>query len=644
MRALSRSSSGLLLITSFFRVILAGESISTSALVNCGVNTAISVTYFDARLTRSGTLDIAFTGYLDISGNVTADVVLLVYGYQILNDTISLCDLGLASLCPLASGAINIPQASLNLSSIMSLIPDIGYTVPDLDSTILVYIYSDSAQKSIACLSADLSNEHTVNQVAVSWVLAVMTGLGLVGSAIAIIGGRLHSAPHLSIASLTLLEFMQLQATFGLCSVRLPPIAQSWTQMFQWTIGIVRTRFVQSFCRWYLRATGGTPSTVVEDSKSISVIVKKRGFSNDVLSSGRSLLRRTGSDVSKNNENTVQGISRIAYRAGIESTNVFMTAYFSFMFVAFILLVGLAAARLGHAILRRSNKNNLPRWLESAPMRLLNSSRDLCLIFLTIALPSITLFTFWELTQVDSAGILVLAITWGVGIIVCLGWVAVRTIFYVQSGRKSGLTAAYTLSLGLIDAKNVRLIHMFYTADRYYFFAIQQLYIFVGGLTIAVSQSAPVAQSIILVVINAVMMGLVIWARPCRERSMNCRAIAVAIIQFLNSICILIFSGIFKGSPMAASVVGVIFCLYNAIYMLVLVVCLLISWFNAIRSKEPKTQYQSVGDIRESFLNLRSSPPRELIDPSTTARERAMPCDHQCSTPPMHHELDELHN
>ncbi|RAH69403.1 transient receptor potential ion channel family protein [Aspergillus aculeatinus CBS 121060] len=643
MRAKSQSTCRLLLIISFFRVVLANESISTSALANCGPNTAISVTYFDVRLTRSGTLDIAFTGFLNVSGNVTADVVLLVYGYQILNDTISLCDLGLDSLCPLASGALDIPQASVNVSSIVSVIPGIGYTVPDLDSTILVYIYSASARKSIACLSADLSNGRTVDQAAVSWVLAAMTGLGLIGSAIAMIGGHLHSATQLSVASLDLLSFMQSQAMFGLCSVRLPPIAQSWTQIFQWTIGIVRIGFVQSFGRWYLRATGGTPSTVVDNSKSISVIVEKRGFSDPVLSSGRSLLRRTGSNVSKSNENSVKGITRMAYRAGIESTNVFMTAYFSFMFVAVILFVGLATARLGHAILKRSNNKNLPRWLESAPMRLLNSSRGLYLLFLTDALPSIASFSFWEFTQRDSAGILVLAITWCAGTTVCLGWIAVRTIFCVRRGQKSGLTAAYTLSSGLIDAKNVRLIQLFHTADRYYFFAIQQLYDFTGGLTIAVSQSAPVAQAITLLVINVIMMGLVIWARPCRERSMNGRAIAVAIIQFVNSICILIFSGIFKGSPMAASVVGVIFCLYNAVYVLVLMGYLLTSWVNAIRMKELETQYQSVGDNRESFLNLRASPPTELMDLSTTDSGGPKPRENQRSTPSVHNESGERH-
>ncbi|PYH76637.1 hypothetical protein BO82DRAFT_369216 [Aspergillus uvarum CBS 121591] len=78
MRALSRSTFRLLLIISSFRDILADEFTSTSALANCGPNTAISVTYFDAKLTRSGTMDIAFTLYLDISGNVPPVVLLVI--------------------------------------------------------------------------------------------------------------------------------------------------------------------------------------------------------------------------------------------------------------------------------------------------------------------------------------------------------------------------------------------------------------------------------------------------------------------------------------------------------------------------------------------------------------------------------------
>ncbi|PWY65405.1 TRP-domain-containing protein [Aspergillus eucalypticola CBS 122712] len=598
------------------QVALAEDYISSTALAECSSSTAISVNYFDAKMSRSGMLDLAFTGYLGISGNVAADIVILVYGYEILNETISLCDLGLDSLCPMASGAIDLPQASLNVSSIASAIPGIGYTVPDLDATVLVYVNDQSTGTSLSCLSADLSNGHTVYQAAVSWVLAVVIGAGLIGSIVASIKGLVNTATHLSFSSLALLDFMQLQAMIGLCSVNLPPIAQSWTQTFQWTLGIVYLGFQQTFSTWYLRATGGTPSTIVEDSNMISVVVEKRDFSANDRTPSRSLLRRASSDGSDRSEIIVKGINRMAYRAGIEPSNIFMTSYSSFIFVGLTLFAVLAAFQLGCRILKKFNK--LPQCLEDASMCLRRADRALVFRFLAIALPSITSFGFWELSQIDSSGIVVLAVTWWTGLILSLAWTTGTTIFRVQRARKLDITPAYVLYSGMIGSKSI-LLHIHYRANAYYFSAIQQLYIVTEGLTIAASQSVPKKQAIILVVINAIMMGVTIWIRPCIDGSTNRRAITTAVLQFLNSICVLIFSDIFGGLKSVASVVGVIYCIYNAIYMLVLVMYIIIPLVRAVSMKNLEARYEIVKDNRESFINLHKQIPLELQDISITA-------------------------
>ncbi|PYH40096.1 transient receptor potential ion channel family protein [Aspergillus saccharolyticus JOP 1030-1] len=557
------------------QVALAEDYISSTALAECSSSTAISVNYFDAKMSRSGMLDLAFTGYLDISGNVAADIVILVYGYEILNETISLCDLGLDSLCPMASGAIDLPQASLNVSSIAAAIPGIGYTVPDLDATVLVYVNNQSTGKSLSCLSADLSNGHTVYQAAVSWVFAVVIGVGLIGSIVASIRGLVNTATHLSFSSLSLLDFMQSQGMVGLCSVNLPPIAQSWTQTFLWTLGIVYLGFQQTFSTWYLRATGGTPSTI------------KRDFSANDRTPSRSLLRRASSDGSDRSEITVKGFSRMAYRAGIEPSNIFMTSYSSFIFVGLTLFVF----------------NKLPQCLEDASMCLQRADRALVLRFLAINLPPITSFGFWELSQIDSSGIVVLTVTWWIGLILSLAWTTGNTIFRVQRARKLDITPAYVLYSGMIGSKSI-LLHIHYRANAYYFSVIQQLYI-----------SVPKKQAIILVLINAIMMGITIWIRPCIDGSTDRRAITTAVLHFLNSICVLIFSDIFGGPTIVVSVVGVIYCMYNAVYMLVLVMYIIIPLVRAVSMKNPEARYKI----------LHTPIPLELHDMSITACGKAEP-------------------
>ena len=104
-------------------LVSATEYITTAALELCQANSAISVSYFTAQLSRTGELDLAFVGDVSISGKITADIQLLVYGYMAVNETINLCSLGVASLCPISSGSLDIPQASVNISSILSDVP-----------------------------------------------------------------------------------------------------------------------------------------------------------------------------------------------------------------------------------------------------------------------------------------------------------------------------------------------------------------------------------------------------------------------------------------------------------------------------------------------------------------------------------------
>jgi protein involved in polysaccharide export with SLBB domain len=104
-------------------LVSATEYITTAALQECQANSAISVSYFAAQLDRTGELNLAFVGDVSISGKITADIQLLVYGYMAVNETINLCSLGVDSLCPVSSGSLDIPQASVNISSILDDVP-----------------------------------------------------------------------------------------------------------------------------------------------------------------------------------------------------------------------------------------------------------------------------------------------------------------------------------------------------------------------------------------------------------------------------------------------------------------------------------------------------------------------------------------
>lgn len=222
--------------------------------------------------------------------------------------------------------------------------PDIAYTVPDLDGMVQIYINDTDTGKAVACVEADLSNGKTVYQKGVGWVTAVIAGSGLAASAISSGLGHSNTAAHVAANALSLFGFFQSQAYIGMTAVELPPIVASWTQNFQWSMGIIRVRFLQKMATWYQRATGGTPSTVLSSLATTSVEVEKRALHKMARMTKRALLlaKRTNSDVNQAETTkvvTVKGIERVGFRANIELTNIFMTGYaFFIIFILFVVL------------------------------------------------------------------------------------------------------------------------------------------------------------------------------------------------------------------------------------------------------------------------------------------------------------------
>src|SRR5205085_7595243 len=78
--------------------------------------------------------------------------------------------------------------------------------------------------------------------------------------------------------ALSLFGYFQAQAMIAMTSVRLPPIVMAWTQNFDWTMGIIHVRFMQSIATWYQQSTGGTPSNLLSQLTTTSVEIQKRSL------------------------------------------------------------------------------------------------------------------------------------------------------------------------------------------------------------------------------------------------------------------------------------------------------------------------------------------------------------------------------
>ena len=177
------------------------------------------------------------------------------------------------------------------------------------------------------------------------WASAGVAGLALLSSAIINGLGFSNAASHIASNALSLFGYFQAQAMLGLCAVPLPPVVKSWTQDFQWSMGIINVGFIQNILTWYQRSTGGEASTILDTLHTVSVQVEKVKRSVPLLDSALGLVQRSAGGVSKRATQTsygsyiVYGIQRVAFRAGIETTNLFLTGLtFFYVFMIFAAL------------------------------------------------------------------------------------------------------------------------------------------------------------------------------------------------------------------------------------------------------------------------------------------------------------------
>ena len=297
-----------------------------------------TATLFNVAFTpKNKTLAININGVSSISGNVSAQLEAIVYGFTILNETLDPCELGLHGMCPMSTGQITLDAVITVGQDVVDRVPGIAYGVPDIDALVRITVIDSDTGLSVACVQAALSNTKTVYQKAVGWVTAIIAGSGLVASGITSGMGHTNTAAHVAANALSLFGFFQAQALIGMSSVTMPPIVQSWTQNFQWSMGIIRVGFIQSIATWYQRSTGGTPTTYISTLATTSVQVEKRAVELVKSVAPRAveyLSRRADAQQPQTNQQVVvRGIDRVGFRAGIEQTNIFMTGLIFFIVI-----------------------------------------------------------------------------------------------------------------------------------------------------------------------------------------------------------------------------------------------------------------------------------------------------------------------
>ena len=511
------------------------------------------------------TLSYDINAISSIAGKVTAEVNVIAYGLLAINQTINPCapeNKGFATLCPLNPGTIPLNSNSQLGQDVVNKIPGIAYTIPDLDATVRIRIKRQSDAVEIACVEAHLSNGQTVDQTGVQWTTAIIAGLGLLASAVTSGLGHSNTAAHVAANALSLFGLFQSQAIIGMTSVDMPPIVQSWTQDFQWTMGIIEIDFMQTACTWYQRATGGTPSTIIANLQVQSVQVYRRSMEGvelmgraigDIVARGGYSMPRILSkrDALATQQPTVSGITRVGFRSRIEPTNIFLTGLG--FFVAFIVAVAFAIVAF-KGFCELATKRG---WFKGDKFQDFRTGwkvvlKGILFRIILIGYTQMAVLCLWELTVRDSAAEVVLAIFYFLAMSAALFWAALKVIRIAKRSVSLHKNPAYILYSDPTALNKWGFLYVQYRATAYYFIFPQLAHVLIKSMFVALGQGSPVAQSIGLLIVEATWLITVSIMRPWMDKKTNSFNIAIAAVNFLNTIFLLIFTDVFN-QPVSCS-------------------------------------------------------------------------------------------
>jgi hypothetical protein len=622
MRATCSAWAGLISILAFLPQINAVRLIESKSLNTCQDNSSLTASLFNVVFTPNNlTLTFDIVGVSSIQGNVTFDVDVTAYGYKLLTKTLDPCTMNLPGMCPMNTGQLDI-SSNIDLDqSVVDEIPGIAYTVPDLDASVKVIINGTTdPDVSLACVEASLSNGKTVDQKGVGWTTAIIAGLALVASAVTSGLGHSNTAAHVAANALSLFGYFQAQAIVGLTAVHLPPIVQSWTQNFDWSMGIIEVDFMQSIATWYQRSTGGTPATLLNTLTTTSVEIEKRSIGLVVRAleeAHAQLNKRSSSDLT--GTYVVKGMKRVAFRAGIESTNLFLTGLAFFCIFVVFTVIGVAVFK-GYCEMAVRAK-----WMKSDKFMdfrngWLTVLKGIMFRMVLIGFPQMTILCLWEFTQVDSAAEVVLAVFFFIGMLATLTWAALKVFRIAKRSEAMHKNPAYILYSDPAALNKWGFLYVQFRATAYYFIFPVLFYILIKGMFVAFAQGNGNVQAIAFVIIEFGALIAASVLRPWMDKGTNGFNISIYAINALNAIFLLVFTGIFNQPDIVTGVMGVIFFVYNAIFSLVLLLLVLISTVYALVRKNPDTRYQPMTDDRASFIKSQSQLTTELDALGATAR------------------------
>lgn len=498
--------------------------------------------------------------------------------------------LTLTDKCKVPAGAFSASGSQDISASYANKIPAIAFQVPDIAATATLELTSIDTNENIGCITSDISNGKTTNVAAVTYVAAAIAGAALVmggvtaaSSAVAGGAGAGASAGAGSAAPspsfFEVFSWFQGMAMNGMSSVTLPQVYRSFSKNFGFSMGLIPWAQMQISIDDFRQATGGNltqdsvqflkNATLVFTDGSTETLDSsakfRRAMDTFAYIASRGVTTSVGANETADNSTVsnvetqvrvaVSGIKAYAEELSIPSANTFMTVLLivSIVVASIVVIILLVKVILEAWALYASFPKGLTGFRKHYWFTMGRTITQLILLLYG----TWTLYCIFQFTEGDSwAAKTLAAVTLALitGVLVFFGYKIFTTA--------KRLTETNGDVSQLYENKDMwirySLFYENYKKDYWWIFVPTITYMFAKGCILAAGDNHGLAQSIAQLLVEAIMLGVLVWNRPYERKSGNVINIMIAVVRVLSVICILVFVDEFAVSETTTTVTGVV--------------------------------------------------------------------------------------
>lgn len=409
-------------------------------------------------------------------------------------------------------------------------------------------------------------------------------------------------------------------------SVEYPKVYQSFSNNFAFSTGLVQWEGMQRTIDNFRASTGGNLTQNSYEYLKNSTLVFTGGANSSTAGTlkkraieGAFLFMRDGTSVTvgdetanigedagdapdsepeTKNQKYVKDIQAYVEQLTIPSPNTFMTLLLCFAIVvaAIIVLILLFKLILELWSMMKPLPASMESWRKRYWWRLAKAITNLILLLYGIW----TLYCIYQFTNGDSWAAKVLAgVTFGLFTAV-LGWFTYMIWSKARESKKKLGDAS-----ALYEDKEVwvrySLLYDNYKKGYWWIFVPVIIYMFTRGCVIAGANGHGLIQSAGQLIVEALMLCLLLWARPFSLKSSNWINCVIQTVRVLSVVCILVFVEELGMSQTTKTVTGVVLIVVQSVLTGVLAILIAVNALIFCIKKNPHRQARKEAEEKEKL-------------------------------------------